>query len=328
MEPNLKTEKPGDGLLARIRKLMALADADRNSNEHEAAAAAAKVQALLAEYNLTMEEVRGTGEKAADARNQELTERRAGFKWQVDLMAALGETYFCLHFVEEKLVERTNPKNRWKGLRKSRFHVLIGRPVNIQTTIAMYDYLVKAILRHANEAGFEHGTSDCSAFFDGAVLRLSQRLRDARARREREQQEEVRRRSAAGGAGGLVLQDYYSTEFDLNNDLRQGWPAGTTANNRRNQEAAKTDPRVAALRKKYEEEGDDWVLAFYKAHGYPQELAEKLTKAFYRQQEKERRERDRRFARSGFRAGVAAGERIGLDQQIAGSRSALADKSK
>lgn len=330
-EPSVTSGKPGESLLARIRKLMALADADRNSNEHEAAAAAAKVQALLAEYNLTMEEVKGTGEKGLDAREQELTERRAGFKWQQALMAALAETYFCLHFVEERLIDRKAWSKR-TDKRKSKYHVLIGRPLNIQTTVSMYDYLSRAILRHAKEAGFEHGSSDNNAFFDGAVHRLSQRLGEARKLREREQQEEVRRRSAAGGKGGLVLQDYYSTEFDLNNDLRNGWPAGTTANRRREQEAVKTDPAFLALREKYEAEGHDWVVAFYLARGFKLEDAEKYAREFHKRNERERKAEFRahfkRTSRSGFQEGLAAGGRIGLDAQIAGRKDALADKSK
>lgn len=59
------TEIP-DSVKSRILKMMALAN-DERGNEHVAAIASAKIQALLAEYNLELSQITGSDDENPDA---------------------------------------------------------------------------------------------------------------------------------------------------------------------------------------------------------------------------------------------------------------------
>jgi hypothetical protein len=90
-----------ESLVARIRKLLALAG--NNSNENEATLAAAKAQELLAAYNLEMSEL-GDEQPSEDAgREKSNAFEAATADWQVTLMAALADANFCLHWTETKV---------------------------------------------------------------------------------------------------------------------------------------------------------------------------------------------------------------------------------
>jgi len=315
-------QMPTEKVIERIKKLLALADKNKNSSAAEAESAAAKVQELLQDYGLSLAQVTAS-ERNADAmtdREKAETDRRAMYKWQRELMAALAKGNFCIHFVQEKLVERTLKSRRHLGLKKSTFHVLIGRTINIQGTIALYDYLVKSIGREAARHGYDHGTSDNALFFDGAVSRLSERLFAQRAKREREEAEaEAARRkataatgSATPGTGLVLLSDVYGSEEDLNADLRYGLPAGTTAARRKGREASERERRLVAER--LESEGVDWVEAFYRSHGYSEEDAKKAAREYYKKNARE----NAKNAKKGeaFSVGRVAGDKIGLDLQV------------
>lgn len=91
-------------LVAKIEKLMALADG--NANEHEAAAAAARVQALMQSYNLEIEDLnRLRGEKAQHQEVRIVHVPFLGLKgkgvvnqrtsWEVDLASCIAANNFC-----------------------------------------------------------------------------------------------------------------------------------------------------------------------------------------------------------------------------------------
>lgn len=121
----------------------------------------------------------------------------------------------------------------------------------------------------------------------------------------------------------VPLSVYDQSEQDLNEDMRRGWVPGTTTKNRLRQEAfdreweekeaereaareaarATETPRQRAAREKREE-------AEY----------EKWSRKFDRRAESERRKEAREHARrdkSAYWAGVRAGDKIGLDPQVA-----------
>lgn len=322
-----------DKFINRIKALLAKADPKRGSTEEEAALYAAKVQELLQTHGLTMAEIEARGESTGEdgKRAENRTDRRALFKWQQELMAALADNFFCYHMV--KTVEAHDGRK----LRKSKQHVLIGRWVNVQTAINMYDYLVKAIRRAAEDHGYDHANNEKQhhMFLEGATSRLRVRLWQQRNERE---QEEARRRkeretasrhpSAAPDTGtALVLADVYQNEVDLNNDVRYGYEPGTTTRHRLELEAKARarDEKIAA----YQAQGFDYDMAWYMVWGMTEDQARKRCAEVKKEdatryQRQSRRsswtQADERAAQrqssTAYRHGTKAADNIGLDTQV------------
>jgi hypothetical protein len=324
----MTTENP---VLSKIRKLLALADAARNSSEAEAQAAALKVQELLAAHNLTLSEVEQAGGTSDDgARGVVQADRRAMYKWQVDLMAKLADNNFCMHRVSE--VEAHDGRK----VRRSKQHVLVGRELNVQVTVATYDYLSEAVKRAANEHGYAHAADtekDHHIFLSGAVDRLCERLTERRRQQEREQQAAREAARAAGGqVNALVLTDVYGSEHDLNLDAMNHLPPGTTAQKRRDAEAKER------ARQAYEaqmvKDGVEPTEAFYRSHGYSVEHSVAYAARYNRNQRTASRRasrargysqsfrqtrRDSKYDTAAYRDGVKAGGTIGIDTQVSKS---------
>lgn len=326
----MTTEK----LLLKIKKLMALADNARNSSEAEASAAAEKVQELLQEHGLSMamvEDAGGSSDSVLDQREKSQTDRRAMYAWQRSLMEALARNNFCFHtirFIKEfnRGAERKSPK-----------HFLIGRSINIQVTLATYDYISETIRNLAEQAGYASSAQKERGYFlEGSVSRLTERLAE---RREQAEQESKRKASAIPGTA-LVLSNVYGTEEDLNNDALNDFPAGTTAARRRDRE------EKAAARSKKEAEliagGMEKTEAFYVSHGYPPARAQELANDWNKKQNRRRTSSGRGWTRSwntasdrkhsqkvssqAYGEGRKAGDRVGLDSQVGGSPSRKAIK--
>jgi uncharacterized protein DUF2786 len=304
----------------KIRKLLALADASRNSSEAEAQAAALKVQELLQDHGLTLAELEAAGGTTDDTgRRKEATDRRALYAWQRDLMGQLADNNFCLHHVREAKLTRPGHGSR---LFTTKAHVLVGRNLNVNATVAVYDYLLDALDRIAREQGFMSNRRDASAFFEGAVPRLV-------SRREKEAAQEAARRNAPTGGNALVLSDLYGNEHDLNNDTLNGFPAGTTAARRRERAEQEAARKVEEARLKAN--GVEAVEAFYLSHGYSPENAKSYAIQYHAKQDRPTRRGGRGWARgwtkvdenasakrnsAAYRAGRKAGDEVGLDTQV------------
>lgn len=320
-------------LFEKIKKLLALADPANGASEGEVQTATLMVNKLLQDNGLSLAQVQASGEKADTAREKAVTERRAHYKWQRELMSMLAEANFCWHTVQQITARDPSQKKGPDGLhpwRKSNLHILIGRPINIQVTVALYDYLGKAISREADKRDYEHGTRDNNLFFEGAVSRLAERLRDQKARREKEQREEREKARAAQKAAGVkpssgtdlvILEEVYSSEEDYNEDFRRGLPLGTTAKERAKRQLViqEQDAKLKVLT----DQGMDWYEAWYRSRGYDEKTAKKYAAKShahdkrnagkgYRFSAKDRQ----RFSSSAFSEGREAAENIGLDQQV------------
>ena len=225
-----------DSIRTRIQKLLALAN-DGRGNEHEAAAASAKVQSLLSEYNLEMSQVQETAEEeiAPDAlRDRSEYAAETTQTWQVDLMARIAMNNFCLHW--------TN--GRFEGDRLiARRHSLIGRRVNIATTLQVYEYL-SATMERLNPFTDKRRTKSRRSWFEGCASRLESRLYQQRAE-SMQASRDARNEGPRGNGLDIVLADVYSSEDDLNRDLRWGYVPGTTARTRRENEAKWAAERAA-----------------------------------------------------------------------------------
>lgn len=325
-----------DKLLLKIKKLVALADSARNTSEAEAQAAAAKVQELLQEHGLSMamvESAGGSSDSTLDQREKSQTDRRAMYSWQRSLMAALARNNFCLHAIRQ--VEEFN-----RGAnRKSNKHFLVGRSINIEVTLTTYDYISTAIRRLADQAGYPAtatGQKDRGYFLEGAVSRLSERLDERRWEAERESARKEAERAKMTGGTALVLSNVYGTEEDLNNDAINDFPPGTTAARRR--ERAEKEAKRAQVEEELIAAGVEKTEAFYRSHGYGEDLSRELAANWNKKSKSRRRSSGRNWTRrwtssaasdkhaqkvgsAAYNEGRRAGNNVGLDRQVGGSNT-------
>lgn len=92
---NAESEKI-EKVIAKINKLLALADQERNPSENEAIQASLQVQKLLAKYNLSMADV--TGERKEEDVEQTIADVGAGKKWKFSLATAIANNFACKCF--------------------------------------------------------------------------------------------------------------------------------------------------------------------------------------------------------------------------------------
>lgn len=164
-----------ESILAKIKKLQALAA--KNSNQHEAAAAAAKAQALLFEHNLTAADVE-TNEPAPHdpyGRVEHTLEgaNRTTVQWRRSLLYVIASANFCTTIYHPGTT-RMN---------------VIGKRSNVETVLYLNSVLVREIERLAIEAA-RSVLSDRSAymvsFCRGAVATIHTRLQAQREESERQ----------------------------------------------------------------------------------------------------------------------------------------------
>src|SRR5713226_3060863 len=174
-------------ILAKIQKLLALSNGS-GTTEAEASLAAEHVQRLLQDNGLTLAQVEAAGGASDESvrREKTTTEHRAMYAYQRTLMAALADNNFCLHVLRDEFV----PNPNWGSKRKydkatdsyirgykSKRHMLVGRNLNVQVTMQMYEYLTKAL---TGVSPYKHMTTDNNRFLEGGVSRLVERLAERR----------------------------------------------------------------------------------------------------------------------------------------------------
>ena len=119
-----------DAIVAKVKKLMAMTE-DRGATPEEAAAALAKVQAILAKYNLSMAEVQ------AQSSQDDMTKGfgQVKYMWQAQVWNSIAELNFC------RLLYNSRAKTV----------SLFGREANVEIAKYMGQYVVDRISRYANE---------------------------------------------------------------------------------------------------------------------------------------------------------------------------------
>jgi len=323
-------------ILAKIKKLLALSEGN-GTTEAEASLAAEHVQRMLQDHGLTLAQVEaaGGGSDETTKRDKILTDRAAIHPHHNLTMAALAENNFCLHMVQTTFRPDDRGNKRRNGILgwNTKRHLLVGRDMNVQATLMMYDYLIEAMDRCAAYAGHIKRSKDRSFFLEGAASRIAERL--SQRRREREEESTCAAANATTHAGNgthteLVLSDVYGTEADLNNDTLNGFPAGTTAAERRKTEARRN--AQTAEHDRLVAEGVDSNVAWYRAYGYSEERAVEAAKSFARSSRgRGGRGRTRNWTRGddahyakinspSYKAGRVAGANIGLDDQVGATK--------
>lgn len=179
-------------LLDRIRKLLALAT---SSNENEAAAAAEKAQAMLAEHNLSMLDVKTSdGDDMMKDVIIDNTIVTSSHPWRRPLGVVVAQLYFCSYFYTVLRGKSTN------------VHSFVGADHNVMVAVVMFKYLLETIDRLAREGAKKVPKSEQSpyrvAFRSACCVRLCHRIQDRIA---------AAKRGEIKGEGGkaLVLASLY-----------------------------------------------------------------------------------------------------------------------
>lgn len=158
-------------VMEKITKLLALA---KSANEHEAALAASRAQALLAQYNLNLADLKQEEKVEIDHDGSLQTDSRP---WRRRLGTLTARLYFCEYFYE--YVKQRTPA-RSCGYIRYDLHNFVGAPHNIVVARMMFEYLIGTIDRLADQGSLsvtvKDRTSYKTSFRLGCSLRLCQRI--------------------------------------------------------------------------------------------------------------------------------------------------------
>lgn len=168
------SETSKDKIIEKIRKLLALS---QSPNENEAMAATEKAQALLAEYNISMDQVQGKAATPGDdfvIDSEITTESRP---WPRAMLSALAALHFGKHFFSH--VYTPNLK-RANGYERTDKHSFVGAPHNVEIIKMLAKYLLDTVERLAKDAGAQvhvkQRSAYVTAFKDACAARIAERL--------------------------------------------------------------------------------------------------------------------------------------------------------
>lgn len=221
-----------DKVIEQIQKLLNLAA--RNPNEFEAASAASKAQELLTRYNLDTAAV----EKASggSGKREQLEVEGGFYRYQRELWKAIAALNFCWHWTQDKYVKFEKPRMTARaGYRTGKTykrHVLIGRTVNVRTTIGMAQYLesvIERLTRERIQADERHRLGNWAVSYrKGIADRIMEKVEDRRTQMEADEAARLRaaqheaERSGTSTATALTIADVKTSEYIGNYDFQHG----------------------------------------------------------------------------------------------------------
>lgn len=322
-------------IIARIKKLLALAE--NNSNENEAAMASAKALELMESYNIDMAVLGKSGKGRQGAPRKDNKEKGGLYGWQRDLWKEAAELNMCSYW---------SIKGTQKGAVYE--HRILGSEVNVIATKILAEYLQGTVERLAKAYAKDMGYSSCFvreaiAYREGMANRLTQRLRDKRRQRIEEEARKARedavRTKHPGAAPGtsVALVDVVQSEQDLNSDYTYGWEPGTTAQRRADRKAREEyvtnrekmwNNDRESFYKFYSEEDVEYMKNSDKQKAdfelyLKGEYSETYGKGYkpgkqkeYKYRERAKTEAEKRADLPSFGHGYVKGNDVGLDQQI------------
>lgn len=168
-------------ILSKIAGLLKLAE--RNANVNESASAASAAQALLSKHRLTVADLdaaTNTKESPGVADAPLITGNRIS-QWKSDLASAVCSANGCKLYIH-KVYAKTGMGEIRTRMEYDVNVKLIGRPTDIAVVRYFYAYLEREIERLSAVAvagGGITGKSGTNSFKIGAVVAISQRLREA-----------------------------------------------------------------------------------------------------------------------------------------------------
>lgn len=292
----------------KIAKLMQLAA--KNPNEAEAASALSKAQELLVAYNLDISVV----EQASGQSGKRLDDLVRGgmYRYQRDLWQHIAELNFCMYWTQKNRVRPgSDVALRFKKLKFTHEHRVVGRQVNVVSTKNMAAYLDGAIERLCRERlGGDGGghrqyySRDAVAYREGVADRVMEKVRARRNELEAEEDHRVAEaalKAATEGLStsrGLTLAGLREREEQANYDFLHGegaWArreARKAENSRMWAEEREAQARAEAAAEK---ELAKWALA------HPEEAAAAEAKRQADARREERQEERRAARRTGRR---------------------------
>jgi hypothetical protein len=346
-DPIVQLDDQQKKVLPRIQKLLKVYDHGQHSdNEHilrEAEEALRMAQELLVAYNLSADLV-GQGDDNGVREEQKLA--GGARSYERDLWRAVAKLNFVLYFTSGETKVTAYKRKRADGSmyidREEKYqhlHRLVGRKVNVVSTIAMARYLEEAIERLVEERiGPDNARERWSkfnvTFREGAasavtdkLYRRRQKLLDEDARKQREAEEKARQGSMAGvsTSTALTIGSHTQAELDANKDFANGWEPGTTAENRARWQAeqaarAERERLAREAHVRWCEENPEEARAMAEEQRREQEEAEKREARNARRRTGSSRwtKADEAWAerRQAFTMGAEAAERISIDQQM------------
>lgn len=332
-------------VLPRIEALLRLADKGRDSDDpataNEAASAAAKAQELLVAYNLSADML-GQGGDDGVREEQKL---EGGYRdYERDLWRGVAELNFCLYFAsgtyQVTAYKRTRPDGSKYVDRERKYqhlHRLVGRKVNVLSTVNMARYLEAAIERlvderigpdSANQRWHRHNI----AFREGAASIITNKLYERRRqlvaeeeRKRREAEERAQQEGTVTTGTALTIATHQQQEEDANEDFANGWEPGTTATKR-----AEWQARMAARAERERQAREEHVRWCEENPEEARRMEEEQRKEREAAEKREARNAKRRTGRSQrwtkaderaweeqshYSAGREAGRSISIDQQ-------------
>jgi hypothetical protein len=163
-------------IVDKVRKLLALST---SPNENEAASAAEKAQALLAEYNLSVEEIKQDGSRVEDIFITKARLRTPSVPWIRYIGGACAALYFCKYYYTHDYVYTAQRKC---GYIRKDIHSFVGAEHNIAVADMMFEYLIKTVDRLSKEGQKSvhprERTSYDTSFKQACSLRLASRIKE------------------------------------------------------------------------------------------------------------------------------------------------------
>ena len=306
----LELSQEAQGVIAKVKKLLAMAETS-SYNEHEAAAAAAKAQELLVAYNLDMASIGGSSERGQ-------TELKGGlYKWQRYLWEAVARLNFCMYW---------SIQGNEKGAKY--MHRVLGRQENTIGARVMSEYLQQTIERLAKTIAREREINvfcrEMIAYREGMSTRLIERLNSLRwerlqEERRRQQEAEATRDHTASSGTDVVLSSFIKDEHLLNPDHLSGYEPGTTARRRAEADARYNDQ--LAKHKQWRMDNPEAAARQDKAKEAEREADRKREERNAKRRTGGYRERaytaeDQRRDMAEFGEGYVEGGNVSLNQQV------------
>jgi hypothetical protein len=186
-------------VLARIRKMLAIANDNAAGGEHERDAAMKMVLSLLAKHNLAMSDVAAADRPDEEARIQH-REMYYDYGWMRVMADAVAKLYFCHLFTTKS------------GKKDRSYFTFVGLESNVATAKEMFDYLSKSVVAEASRETTKRGENQTFkwSFCKGASFKIHERCKKLRAEAEAESQP----KESTGTA--LVLASVYQREAEAN----------------------------------------------------------------------------------------------------------------
>lgn len=188
--------KDQDKILARVRKMMALAN-DAGASAGERGNALRMMHATLAKHNLTIAEAEAAGQNTE--KRDRITAETRNQPWARTVAHAVGELFFCRYFFSPGSVA---------GKVK---HNFVGREDNAKTAASMSEYVIGSIMKEANREYKKQPDPGpwWTSFCKGAAEQVRVRCHELRIAAEQAD-------APTSTGTGIVLASFYKTEQDAN----------------------------------------------------------------------------------------------------------------